>query len=162
MVPRQRDFRLCLFLLLGLLGMVISFHGAPSNYTPAQWFEFQHINMSSNRCTIAMQAINFYYLPAKGNCKPKNTFLHTTFPAVAHVCTTPNVTCPTTHATNCHNSSIPVAVTNCDITRYSPSYMNCTYHPSSAQKIYIVACDCRTNKDNPRYTQVPVHLDWLI
>ncbi|XP_019574025.1 non-secretory ribonuclease [Rhinolophus sinicus] len=162
MVPTQRDSQLCLLLLLGLLGMVISFHGAPGNLTPTQWFYVQHINMTTAQCTVAMQSINRLYFSVHGTCKPTNAFLHTTYPTVANLCLTPNVTCPSSHYTNCHNSSIQVMVTNCNLTSPSSSYKNCIYSTSQAQKIYIIACDCRTQQDSSAFLQVPIRLDWLI
>ncbi|XP_032965317.1 non-secretory ribonuclease [Rhinolophus ferrumequinum] len=162
MIPTQRDSQLCLLLLLGLLGMAISFHGAPGNLTATQWFYTQHINMTNPQCNIAMQPINYLYFGVYGTCKRINTFLHTTYATVANICMTPNVTCPSSHYTNCHNSSTQVTVTNCNLTGRSTTYRNCRYSTSQAQKIYIVACDCRTRRDNPAYMKVPVHLDWLI
>lgn len=163
MIPTQRDSRFCFPLLLALLGLVISFHGGAGQLTRTQWFEVQHINMTNRQCNIAMQPINQRIFQRTGACKRLNTFLHTTYATVANVCTTPNVTCPSSNYTNCHNSSVQVTVTNCNLTRpSSTSYRNCQYSQNQAQKIYIVACDCRDRRDSPTYMQVPVHLDWLI
>ncbi|XP_011381025.1 non-secretory ribonuclease [Pteropus vampyrus] len=161
MVPTQRDSRLCLLLLLGLLGVVIAFHGVPGNLTPAQWFEVQHINMTNSQCNIAMQPINKHLNSSGRKCKRFNTFLNTTFAAVANVCTTRNGTCHTSHYTNCHNSSFQVSVTNCNLTTPSKGYLNCRYSQSQALKFYTVACECRTRQDSATHIQVPVHLDWI-
>ncbi|XP_074182806.1 non-secretory ribonuclease [Rhinolophus sinicus] len=162
MVPTQRDSQLCLLLLLGLLGMVISLHGAPGNLTATQWFYAQHINMTNPQCNIAMQPINYLYFGVYGTCKPINTFLHTAYATVANLCLTPNVTCPRSHYTNCHNSSIQVPITYCNLTNPSPYYMNCQYRTTVTRKIYIVACNYRTRRDSTTYQVVPVHLDCLI
>lgn len=159
MVPTQQDSRLCLLLLLGLLGVVIAFHGAPGNRTPAQWFEFQHINMTNSQCNLAMQPINRDLSSSGKGCKRFNTFLNTTFAAVANVCTTRNVTCPSSQYTNCHDSAYQVNITNCNLTTPSTRYMNCRYSQSQALKFYTVACECRTRRDGATHIQVPVHLD---
>ncbi|XP_061038316.1 non-secretory ribonuclease [Eubalaena glacialis] len=158
MVPIQQNAQLPLFLLLGLLGMVISLHAPPGTLTWAQWFEIQHINMTHPQCNAAMRVVNRYRMV----CKDQNTFLHTTFAQVAHVCTTRNVTCPTSFRMNCHNSSVQVPVTYCNLTRNAPHYMNCRYRQTQAQKVFIVACGNRSPQDNATYPVVPVHLDAII
>ncbi|KAM5239468.1 eosinophil cationic protein-like [Hipposideros larvatus] len=162
MVPRQWDFQLCLFLLLGLLGMVISSHGAPGNLTPSQWFYTQHIKMRSRHCNIAMQPINRLIYSAGGTpCKPMNTFLRTNFRAVTRVCNTYNITCPSSHDRNCHRSPYRVQIIHCDLINSSSSYRNCRYRRTKARMTYIVACDRRTPRDNTRARVVPVHLEPL-
>ncbi|XP_070374902.1 non-secretory ribonuclease-like [Equus asinus] len=158
MVPTQRDSRLCLLLLLGILGMVISYHATPASLTRAQWFEIQHIkNMTHRRCNNEMLRVNNY----TKRCKNINTFLHTTFAFVASVCNTPNVTCPTTGYMNCHNSSVQVDITDCNLTSAPQPYKNCTYRQTSARKYFIVACNNSQPGDNAAYSVVPVHLDWI-
>ncbi|XP_068391020.1 non-secretory ribonuclease-like [Eschrichtius robustus] len=166
MAPIQQNARLPLFLLLGLLGMVISRHAQPPNLTWAQWFQIQHINMAHPQCNDAMRVVNRYRMEM-GNrhrmvCKDKNTFLHTTFAEVARVCTTGNVRCPSSRRMNCHTSSVQVPVTYCNLTRNAPRYMDCRYTQTQAQKIFFVACDNRSPRDNATYPVVPVHLDAII
>ncbi|XP_007127817.1 non-secretory ribonuclease [Physeter macrocephalus] len=158
MVPRQQNAKLPLFLLLGLLGMVISLHAAPGTLTRAQWFEIQHLNMAYTQCNAAMQVVNRYRMV----CKGQNTFLHKTFAEVAEVCTTRNVLCPRSLRMNCHISSVQVPVTYCSLTRYAPRYTNCRYRQIQAQHSFIVACDRRSPQDNATYPMVPVHLDAII
>ncbi|XP_058396369.1 non-secretory ribonuclease-like [Diceros bicornis minor] len=153
MVPTQQDSRLCLLLLLGLLGMVISFH-VPPGLTEAQWFEIQHINMTHNRCDDAMRAVNRYWK----RCKDKNTFLNATFAFVANVCSTANVTC-SNRSTNCHNSPVRVNITYCNLTAPAPRYTKCRYGQTQAQMCFRVACNNSSPRDNGTYRVVPVHLD---
>ncbi|XP_060024313.1 eosinophil cationic protein-like [Lagenorhynchus albirostris] len=155
MVPRQQNAQLPLFLLLGLLGVVISLH---AQLTPAQRFQIKHLNMAHRRCDDAMRVVNRYRRP----CRTENTFLHTTFAAVARVCHTTNVTCPRSRETNCHRSPHPVPVTYCNLTRNAHDYRNCRYGQRSNRKIYIIACGNRLPQDDARYTLVPVHLDDII
>ncbi|XP_006190895.2 eosinophil cationic protein [Camelus dromedarius] len=157
MVPTQQDSRLCPLLLLGLLGMVISLHAPPANLTRAQWFEIQHINMAHSQCDPAMQVVNSY----RGVCKDKNTFLHTTFAQVAHVCTTKNVACRNRRM-NCHKSPGRVPLTFCNLTKIESNYTKCKYSQMKMQMIYIVACEQRSPQDNATYSLVPVHLDNII
>ncbi|KAM9093291.1 non-secretory ribonuclease [Megaptera novaeangliae] len=158
MVPIQQNARLPLFLLLGLLGMVISLHAQPPNLTWARWFEIQHINMAHPQCDDAMRVVNRYRI----ECKNENTFLHTTFAEVARVCTTGNVRCPSSRRMNCHASSVQVPVTYCNLTRNAPRYMDCRYTQTQAHKIFIIACENRSPWDNAAYPVVPVHLDAII
>ncbi|XP_059771610.1 non-secretory ribonuclease [Balaenoptera ricei] len=166
MVPIQQNARLPLFLLLGLLGMVISLHAQPPNLTRAQWFEIQHINMAHPQCNDAMRVVNRYRMEMPNRprmvCKNQNTFLHTTFAEVARVCTTRNVCCPSSCRKNCHISSVQVPVTHCNLTRNARHYMDCRYTPTQAQKSFIIACDNRSPQDNATYPVVPVHLDVII
>nr|XP_030700017.1 non-secretory ribonuclease [Globicephala melas] len=155
MVPRQQNAQLPLFLLLGLLGMVISVH---AQLTPAQWFQIQHLNMAHHRCDDATRVVNGY----RRACKGENTFLHTTFAAVARVCHTTNVTCPRSRRTNCHRSPHPVPVTYCNLTRKANDYRNCRYRQISNRKIYIIARGNRLPQDNAGYPLVPVHLDDIV
>ena len=158
MVPIQQDSQLRLILLLGLLGMVISLHAQPGTLTRAQWFEIQHINMAHPQCNAAMRVVNRYRMV----CKGRNTFLHRTFAYVARICNTPNVTCSTSGRMNCHNSSVQVPITFCNLTRNAMNYTNCRYGRTRARKIFIVACEKRSPRDSPRYPVVPVHLDKII
>ncbi|XP_007462618.1 PREDICTED: non-secretory ribonuclease [Lipotes vexillifer] len=158
MVPRQQNAQLPLFLLLLLLGMVISLHAPSGSLTRARWFQIQHLNMTHRRCDDAMRVVNRYTRV----CKGENTFLHTTFAQVARVCTTRNVPCPRSNRTNCHTSSVPVPITYCNITRRTAHYRNCRYQQTNTRKIFIVACANRSPTDSPRYPVVPVHLDDII
>ncbi|XP_012504541.1 PREDICTED: non-secretory ribonuclease-like [Propithecus coquereli] len=155
MVPKLLHSRLCLLLLLGLMGMVGSFHARPADLTWAQWFQIQHINMTHARCNNAMLVVNGY----TGRCKGRNTFLNTTYADVVNVCGTPNTTCPTSKSTNCHNSSVQVPLTYCNLTSRPTPIENCRYAQTPAWKFYIVACDRRSPRDTPTYPVVPVHLD---
>ncbi|XP_045383126.1 non-secretory ribonuclease [Lemur catta] len=155
MVPKLRNSRLCLLLLLELMGIVGSFHATPPGLTRAQWFEIQHINMTHAQCDNAMRVVNSY----TGRCKGQNTFLHTTFKDVVNVCGTPTITCLTSKSTNCHNSSIRVPLTYCNLTSRPTPVANCRYAQTSAQMFYIVACDNPSPQDPPTYPVVPVHLD---
>ncbi|KAB0374744.1 hypothetical protein FD755_013236 [Muntiacus reevesi] len=146
MVPIQQDSQLCLILLLELLGMVISLHAPPGTLTWAQWFEIQHINMAYPHMV----------------CKDRNTFLHKTSAYVAGICNTPNVTCSQPGKMNCHNSSVQVPITYCNLTRNAMNYTNCRYQQTSTQKIFIIACENRSSRDSPRYPVVPVHLAKII
>uniref|UniRef100_A0A8C8ZS10 Eosinophil cationic protein n=1 Tax=Prolemur simus TaxID=1328070 RepID=A0A8C8ZS10_PROSS len=158
MVPKLLNSRLCLLLLLGLMGMLGSFHAAPPGLTRAQWFEIQHINMTHAQCNNAMRVVNGY----TGRCKGQNTFLHTTFKDVVNVCGTPTITCLTSRSTNCHNSSIRVPLTYCNLTSRPTPVANCRYAQTSAQMFYIVACDKPSPQDPPTYPVVPVHLDGIL
>ncbi|XP_003803114.1 non-secretory ribonuclease-like [Otolemur garnettii] len=157
MVPKLLNSRFCLLLPLVLMAMVGSFHAKPPQFTWAQWFEIQHINMTNPQCTIAMRVINRYY----PQCKRRNTFLHTTFAAVAGVCGTPNTPCVSNSSrTNCHNSSVPVAITYCNLTSRPTPVANCRYTNTAAQSLYVVACNNRDpQRDSLLYPVVPVHLD---
>ncbi|XP_004422005.2 PREDICTED: non-secretory ribonuclease [Ceratotherium simum simum] len=153
MVPTQQDSWLCLLLLLGLLGMVISFH-VPRGLTGAQWFAIQHINMTHDRCDDAMRVVNWY----RNRCKDENTFLNTTFAFVANVCRTANVSC-SNGLTNCHNSPVRVNITYCNLTAPAPQYTKCRYVQTQAQMYFRVACNNSSPGDNGTYPVVPVHLD---
>ncbi|XP_026940040.1 non-secretory ribonuclease [Sagmatias obliquidens] len=156
MVPRQQNAQLPLFLLLGLLGVVISLH---AQLTPAQRFQIQHLNMAHRRCDDAMRVVNRY----RRACKGENTFLHTTFADVARVCHTTNVTCHGRQLrTNCHRSPRPVPITYCNLMRKENDYRRCHYAQISNRTIYIIACENRLPQDDARYPLVPVHLDGII
>ena len=158
MVPIQQDSRLRLILLLGLLGMVISLQAPPNNFTRAQWFEIQHLNMVYTQCNAAMRVVNSYRMV----CKDRNTFLHTTFAFVAGICKTQNINCSDRRRMNCHNSSVQVPITDCNLTRNATNYTNCSYRQTSAKKIFIIACEKRSPRDSPSYPVVPVHLDKIM
>ncbi|XP_036895684.1 non-secretory ribonuclease-like [Sturnira hondurensis] len=149
MVPTQWNSRLSLLLVLGLLGMTTLVHAPPPGITPAQWFVIQHINMTSNICNIAMQAINRYNYFHR-ICKNQNTFLHIPLSTVAQVCRGRNITCLSGLYTNCHSSPLPVSITNCILTRPGRRHTLCQYHNTNGLKNYDVAC-------NNYYH--PVHLD---
>ncbi|XP_008054684.1 non-secretory ribonuclease-like [Carlito syrichta] len=156
MVPKLLDSRLCLLLLLGLMGMEGSFHVKPSQFTWAQWFTIQHINMTHTRCDDAMRVVNGYLR----RCKNRNTFLRTTFDDTAGVCGTPNITCPSNNTMkNCHQSPDQVNIVDCNLTKSSKNITNCLYAQSSAQKYYVIACANRTNQEPSKYPLIPVHLD---
>ncbi|XP_069348692.1 non-secretory ribonuclease-like [Eulemur rufifrons] len=155
MVPKLLDSRLCLLLLLGLMGMVGSFHAAPPGLTRARWFEIQHIRPIHVLCDNAMRVVNNY----TGQCKGQNTFLHTAFANVVNVCHTRNRTCQTSRSTNCHQSLLPVPLTYCNLISPWAPVANCRYAQTFVWKFYVVACDGRSPKDTPMYPVVPVHLD---
>ncbi|EDL20849.1 mCG1048389 [Mus musculus] len=92
-------------------------------------------------------------------CKDLNTFLHTTFADVVHVCSNPHKTCRDGTSTKCHDSSSKVPVTIFSLTTSASSYAQCRCKTTRAKKSYTVACDPRTPRDSPRYPVVPVHLD---
>ncbi|XP_005087092.3 eosinophil cationic protein-like [Mesocricetus auratus] len=149
------ESRLCLLLLLGLVIMVVSFR-PPPGLTPSQWFEIQHVNNRTTLlCTPAMLVVNRY----TGRCKGQNTFLNTTFAAVAGVCARRSTNCTRGPGTNCHNSSAPVSLTYCNLTSRGSHYTQCRYQTSPATMFYRVACNNRTPQDNGSYPVVPVHLD---
>nr|1K2A_A Chain A, eosinophil-derived neurotoxin [Homo sapiens] len=136
-------------------------HVKPPQFTWAQWFETQHINMTSQQCTNAMQVINNY----QRRCKNQNTFLLTTFANVVNVCGNPNMTCPSNKTRkNCHHSGSQVPLIHCNLTTPSPQNIsNCRYAQTPANMFYIVACDNRDQRrDPPQYPVVPVHLDRII
>uniref|UniRef100_H0XSR6 Eosinophil cationic protein n=2 Tax=Otolemur garnettii TaxID=30611 RepID=H0XSR6_OTOGA len=159
MVPKLLDSQLCLILLLGFVAMVGSFDAPPGNFTPTQWFRIQHVNMTNPRCTIAMRSVNHY----KPQCKPRNTFLNTTYPDVVKVCGTPNIPCPTNPTRkNCHKSSVPVRLTDCHLTSRPTPVKDCKYSDKPEEKFYVVACNNRDPRDSPLYPVVPVHLDAIV
>ncbi|XP_052047545.1 ribonuclease 2B-like [Apodemus sylvaticus] len=146
------ESRLCLLLLMGLVLMLVS----SQEPTPSQKFEIQHIYKSAYpRCDDAMRIVN----KIKKTCKNLNTFLHTTFADVVHVCGNANTTCKDGISTNCHNSSSQVNITVCDLKKNESVYPQCSYYMRKSVKFYRVACDRRTPRDSPIYPVVPVHLD---
>lgn len=150
MVPTQRDSQLCLLLLLGLMGMVISFHAPPGGLTWAQWFEVQHVNMTNAQCTIAMQPINrLNYMSFQKPCKGENTFIHTPLAAVVQLCSTTNITCRNGRDRNCYRSRAAVHLTHCKLTRRARPYNRCQYQQVPFLRNYSVAC----------INSVPVHFD---
>nr|NP_001231446.1 eosinophil-associated ribonuclease 15 precursor [Cricetulus griseus]AAF67688.1 eosinophil-associated ribonuclease 15 precursor [Cricetulus griseus] len=155
MGPKLLESRLCLPLLLGFVIMVASFQ-IPPGLTPSQWFEIQHVNNRTNlRCNPEMRVVNGY----TRRCKNINTFLNTSFAAVARVCGRPNTNCTRSPGTNCHNSSAQVSLTYCNLTNPGSHYTQCQYQMTPARKFYRVACNNRTPQDNGSYAVVPVHLD---
>ncbi|XP_011932935.1 PREDICTED: non-secretory ribonuclease [Cercocebus atys] len=160
MVPKLFTSPICLLLLLELMGVEGSLHAKPGQFTWAQWFEIQHINMTSGQCTNAMLVINNY----QRRCKNQNTFLLTTFADVVHVCGNPSMPCPSnTSLNNCHHSGVQVPLIHCNLTTPSRRISNCRYTQTTANKYYIVACNNRDPvRDPPQYPVVPVHLDRVI
>ncbi|XP_036267289.1 non-secretory ribonuclease-like [Pipistrellus kuhlii] len=151
MVPTQRDSQLCLLLLLGLMGMVISFHAPPGGLTWAQWFEVQHVNMTNARCKIAMQLINrLNYESFWKPCKPQNTFIRTPLAAVVNLCYTTNITCRDRISTNCHRSPVAVNLIYCNLTGQAVPYNQCEYQQLALLRNYSVGCNRRN---------CPVHFD---
>nr|Q8SPY4.1 RecName: Full=Non-secretory ribonuclease; AltName: Full=Eosinophil-derived neurotoxin; AltName: Full=RNase UpI-2; AltName: Full=Ribonuclease 2; Short=RNase 2; AltName: Full=Ribonuclease US; Flags: Precursor [Saimiri sciureus]AAM14439.1 eosinophil-derived neurotoxin [Saimiri sciureus] len=158
MVPKLFTSQICLLLLLGPLGVEGSLHAKPRQFSWAQWFSIQHIQMAPLRCTYAMRAINKY----ERRCKNQNTFLHTTFADVVNVCGNTNMTCPRNASLhNCHHSRVQVPLTYCNLTG-PPTISNCVYSSTQANMFYVVACDNRDPRDSPQYPVVPVHLDTII
>ncbi|XP_036106854.1 non-secretory ribonuclease [Molossus molossus] len=142
MVPTQKDSRLCLLLLLGLLGMVISSHAPPGGLTWAQWFQVQHVNMTNNQCTIAMQPINgLIFNSSGGACKGENTFIHTIYAAIVNVCYNTNITCFNGIDRNCYRSTAAVNLTYCNLTGPAQPYMQCQYQQVALLRNYSVACN---------------------
>nr|P47779.1 RecName: Full=Eosinophil cationic protein; Short=ECP; AltName: Full=Ribonuclease 3; Short=RNase 3; Flags: Precursor [Macaca fascicularis]AAC50146.1 eosinophil cationic protein [Macaca fascicularis] len=160
MVPKLFTSQICLLLLLGLMGVEGSLHARPPQFTKAQWFAIQHINVNPPRCTIAMRVINNY----QRRCKNQNTFLRTTFAYTANVCRNERIRCPrnrTLH--NCHRSRYRVPLLHCDL--INPGAQNistCRYADRPGRRFYVVACESRDPRDSPRYPVVPVHLDTTI
>ncbi|XP_021045322.1 ribonuclease 2B-like isoform X2 [Mus pahari] len=148
--------KLCLLLLLGLVLILASCE----QLTPSQKFEIRHIyNSSYPRCDDAMRRVNKYNR-YNNTCRYLNTFLHTTFADVVHVCGNPNTTCKDGTSTNCHNSSSQVFMSFCNLTTKAKIYTKCKYEKKTEpMKYYTVACNPRTPWDNPIYPVVPVHLD---
>ncbi|XP_040592636.1 eosinophil cationic protein-like [Mesocricetus auratus] len=149
------ESRLCLLLLLGLVIMVVSFR-PPPGLTPSQWFAIQHVNMTSSRCTTAMQRVNRY----TGQCKGTNTFIHKSFSSVVRVCGRRNTTCRNGRA-NCHNSKKRVSITFCNLTTPASHYRQCGYQTTRKRRFYRIACDNRSPQDSRTYPVVPVHLDGI-
>ncbi|ELK23785.1 PREDICTED: ribonuclease K6 [Myotis davidii] len=143
-----------LLLLLGLWGPVCPLYALPKNLTKAQWFEIQHIQPSPLQCNKAMRGVNHY----TQHCKPQNTFLHDSFQNVAAACELPKTVCKN-RRNNCHQSSKPVNLTNCDLT--AGKYPNCRYKDSAQYKFFIIACDPPQKRDPP-YHLIPVHLDKVV
>ncbi|ELK23781.1 Non-secretory ribonuclease [Myotis davidii] len=151
MVPTQRDSQLCLLLLLGLMGMVISFHAPPGGLSWAQWFEVQHVNMTNAQCTIAMQPINrLNYMSFQRPCKGQNTFIHTPLADVVNLCSGTNITCRNGRDKNCYRSRVAVNLTYCNLTGPARPYNQCQYQQVALLRNYSVACDSG---------QIPVHFD---
>ncbi|XP_031217659.1 ribonuclease 2B-like [Mastomys coucha] len=149
------EFQLCLLLLLGLVLVLVS----SKEPTPSQKFEIRHIYKSNYpRCDDAMRIVNKYNTH-KNTCRRINTFLHTTFADVVHVCGNPSTTCNDGIRTNCHNSSSRVSITVCELKPSASSYTECRYKMTESVKYYTVACVRRTPQDSPIYPVVPVHLD---
>ncbi|XP_053516753.1 ribonuclease K6 [Artibeus jamaicensis] len=140
-----------LLLLLGLWEPVCPLYPLPKNLTRAQWFEIQHIRPSPVQCNNAMRGVNNY----TQHCKPQNTFLHDSFQNVAATCNLSTIFCKNGRK-NCHQSSKPVKMTNCNHT--SGKYPNCSYKDAAQYNLYIIACD-PPQKSDPPYPLVPVHLD---
>nr|AWM95366.1 eosinophil cationic protein [Colobus guereza] len=157
MAPKLFTSQICLLLLLGLMSVEGSLHAIPPQFTKAQWFAIQQINMNPPRCTIAMQVINNY----QGRCKNKNTFLRTAFPNVVNVCGNRSIRCAHNSTLyNCHRSRVRVPLLRCDL--INPSAQNvstCRYADRPGRRFYVVACERRDPRDSPRYPVVPVHLD---
>lgn len=150
MAPTQRDSQLCLLLLLGVLGMVIS--PPPGGLTWAQWFVVQHVNMTNNQCTLAMQRINQLNFVSFGlPCKGINTFIHTQYAAIVNLCYGNNITCRNGRDTNCYRSPAAVNLTYCNLTGPALPYMQCQYQQVATLRNYSVAC----NRNRP------VHFDRL-
>nr|XP_005560776.2 non-secretory ribonuclease [Macaca fascicularis] len=160
MVPKLFTSQICLLLLLGLMGVEGSLHARPPQFTRAQWFAIQHINMNPPRCTIAMRVINNY----QRCCEKQNTFLRTTFANTVNVCRNRSIRCPRNRTLqNCHRSSYRVPLLHCDL--INPGAQNvstCEYADRPGRRFYVVACENRDPRDPPRYPVVPVLLDRII
>ncbi|XP_036097425.1 ribonuclease K6 [Molossus molossus] len=143
-----------LLLLLGLWGPVCALCALPRNLTKAKWFEIQHIQPSPLQCNKAMNGVNKY----TQHCKPLNTFLHDSLQNVTAACKMPTTVCKNGQ-NNCHQSSKPVTMTNCNLT--GGKYPNCRYKDAAQYKFFVIACD-PPQKTDPPYKLVPVHLDKTI
>ncbi|XP_007949322.2 ribonuclease K6-like [Orycteropus afer afer] len=146
--------RSSLLLLLVLWGPVHLLCAWPKNFTRAQWFEVQHIQLSPLQCNRAMSGVNKY----TQHCKPENTFLHDSFEDVAATCDLPNTICKNGR-NNCHRSPKPINMTQCSLT--AGRYPDCRYKDANIFKFFIVACD-PPEKGDPPYRLVPVHLDKIV
>uniref|UniRef100_A0A2K5K4V0 Non-secretory ribonuclease n=1 Tax=Colobus angolensis palliatus TaxID=336983 RepID=A0A2K5K4V0_COLAP len=153
MAPKLFTSPICLLLLLGLMGVEGSLHGKPRQFTWAQWFEIQHINMTSGQLKNQTTFLR--------RCKNQNTFLLTTFADVVRVCGNPSMPCPSNPSlNNCHHSGVQVPLIQCNLTTPSGNISNCRYTQTTANRSYIVACNNSDPlRDRPQYPVVPVHLD---
>jgi hypothetical protein len=153
MVAKLLHSQRCLLLLLGLLGIVPLLQAGPHGLPDYEWFRVQHINNGSIQCNIEMLKINTY----TGNCKGFNTFLNTTFSDAVSVCTNQATVCRDGRSQNCHSSSVPVSITDCNLISPSENIKLCQYSRNQGISFYRIACD----PINPllNNTLVPVHLD---
>ncbi|XP_017708957.1 eosinophil cationic protein-like [Rhinopithecus roxellana] len=160
MIPKLFTSQICLLLLLGLMGVEGSLHARPPEFTKAQWFAIQHINMNPPSCNIAMRVINKY----QRCCEKQNTFLRTTFANVVNVCRNPSIPCLHNRTLqNCHCSSVRVPLLQCKhINRGAQNISTCEYADRQGQSFYVVACENRDPRDPPQYPVVPVLLDRII
>ncbi|XP_036592770.1 ribonuclease 8-like [Trichosurus vulpecula] len=151
-------------LLLGLcVTTFLVTEGAPPGFTPAQWFNEQHVQYPKTRapsdnvyCNNEMRRVNQHL----SRCKDINSFLHYPLNDVIMVCFQPNINCTHTQRnvtrTNCHNSTITVPITRCE---WIPRTRPCRYRGRPKQAYFIVACDPPRAADRSRSTLLPVHLD---
>ncbi|XP_073923030.1 eosinophil cationic protein 1-like [Castor canadensis] len=153
MVAKLLHSQLCLLLLLGLLGIVPLLQAGPHGLPDYEWFRIQHIKNGSIQCNIEMLKINTY----TRICKGFNTFLNINFTDAVNVCNNPVTMCHEGKSQNCHNSSVPVSITDCNLISPSDNITQCKYSRNRSISFYRIACDPITPQVND--TLVPVHLD---
>ncbi|XP_036592063.1 ribonuclease 7-like [Trichosurus vulpecula] len=148
-------------LLLGLcVTMFLVTEGIPPGFTPAQWFNEQHVqypktDASSDNayCNSEMRRLNQHFTL----CKDFNSFLHYPLNNVIMVCYGYNITCKNGVDKNCYNSTTAVSITDCRWT--SGAHPNCRYSGGSKQAYFVVACRRPLPADHSRRRLLPVHLD---
>ncbi|XP_043843504.1 ribonuclease 8-like [Dromiciops gliroides] len=145
-------------LLLGLMFLVTAEH--PRGFTPAQWFNEQHVqypktpaSSDDTYCNNEMRRVNNH----THRCKAFNTFLNYMLENVISVCFKPNITCKNIEHRNCHKSTSSIPITNCDLT--SGRYPNCRYHGTSQMAYFVAACNPPLPADHSKSQFLPVHLD---
>ncbi|XP_068953578.1 ribonuclease pancreatic-like [Petaurus breviceps papuanus] len=136
--------------LLGLLLVGLAQLSAGKE-SAAKKFQRQHMDTehltanNSNYCNLMMKSRKM----TTDRCKPVNTFIHEPKEVVDAVCQETNISCKNGQP-NCHQSSLPLTLTNCRQTG-SSKYPNCQYKASYHISHIIVACEGEV--------YVPVHFD---
>ncbi|XP_036592512.1 ribonuclease 8-like [Trichosurus vulpecula] len=134
--------------------------GIPPGFTPAQWFNLQHVQYPKMKassdnayCDRRMRRIN-KHLPL---CKSFNSFLDYPLNRVIRVCFQRNANCSNPTYTNCHNSTTAVTVTQCRLT--GGTYPTCSYSGRAKQAYFVVACRRPLRADHSTSPLLPTHLD---
>ncbi|XP_036592509.1 ribonuclease 7-like [Trichosurus vulpecula] len=148
-------------LLLGLcVTMFLVTEGIPRGFTPAQWFNEQHVQYPKTRapsdnvyCNNEMRRLNRHL----HLCKRFNSFLDYPLNNVIMVCSGSNITCKNGVDKNCYNSTTAVPITDCQLT--GGTNPNCRYSGGSKQAYFVVACDPPKPADSSSKSLLPVHLD---
>ncbi|XP_031805140.1 ribonuclease 8 [Sarcophilus harrisii] len=132
----------------------------PSGFTPAQWFNKQHVQYPKTKassdniyCNNEMRQINKH----THQCKSFNTFLNYMLENIIKICFTTSITCKNPTYKNCHKSTSTIPVTNCELT--SGHYPDCRYRGTSEMAYFIIACNPPLPADHSRSELLPVHLD---